>query len=88
MYRVAWLEAAVAQVAEAWVDADSSLRAAITAAANEIDATLREAPYDTGESRSEGRRLLIVPPLGAVFHIDAQRRTVVILRAWVFRRRP
>jgi hypothetical protein len=86
MHRVEWLDAALAQVADGWLEADSDLRAAITTAVNQIDIELRDNPGVKGESRTEDERILVIAPLGIVFRIEHQEPTVVVLRAWVFRR--
>ena len=85
MYRVEWSEGPIAQMASAWLEADSALRDAITDAASQIDRSLQADPFSQGESRPDGRRILLVAPLGVVFRINPGERAVVVLRAWVFR---
>ena len=80
-----WRQTAVDQVTNAWLGADETLRAAITNSVIEIGVQLRDDPSAKGESRSEGRRIVLTPPLGVVFRIDALTQTVLILRAWIFR---
>lgn len=41
MFRVEWLQSAVDELAALWVDADSTLRQAITNASHQIDEQLR-----------------------------------------------
>jgi hypothetical protein len=60
-------------------------RQAITQAANQIDEELQTDPEDCGESRDLGRRVLIVPPLGILFRVDAHARIVYVLSVWRFR---
>ena len=57
MYRVEWSEGPIAQMTNAWLEADSTLRSVITQAANQVNASLRDDPYDKGESRSDDRRV-------------------------------
>jgi hypothetical protein len=56
-------------------------RAAITLAANRIDNLLSRNPFDQGESRPKGRRILVDLPLIVVFEIREQDRIVRVLQA-------
>ena len=69
----------------AWIEADSGLRAAITTAVDQIDVHLQDSPASKGESRSEGRRILLLSPLGILYQVEPENQTVVVLRMWVFR---
>lgn len=40
-----------------------------------------------GESRTEDLRVLIVPPLGVTFRVFAETSVVVVVDAWVIRRK-
>jgi hypothetical protein len=62
-------------------------RAAITDAANAIDALLRVDPQLQGESRPDGTRVFFMPPLGARFEVHDQDRLVEIVKFWRFRAR-
>ncbi len=86
MYRVEWSQGALDRMTDAWLDADSALRPAITAAVSRIDEHLADDPAGKGELRSAGRRVLFTPPLGISYRIYPHQRTVVVLRAWVYRR--
>lgn len=79
MYDVHWVETAVFKLADSWSGADSSHRAAITAAAHRIDESLRISPLDAGESRGDERRIIIDLPLVAVYEVDAENRAVTVL---------
>ena len=87
MFRVEWLQTALNQLMIIWVQADSALRQAITAATHQIDQQLQADPYGQSESRPGGRRILFVPPLGILFPIEAGGQTVSVLRVWLFRKR-
>jgi hypothetical protein len=87
MYRVRWERSALDELAEVWMEADSTFREAITAATHAIDQELRSDPYGASESRSEGRRILFLTPLGLYFRVDEKERVVSILRVWRFRKR-
>jgi hypothetical protein len=62
----------------------ASDRQAVTDAANEIDRLLAIEPLDIGESREEGRRILLVPPLGVTFYVVSEDRIVRVLDVWSF----
>jgi len=87
MFRVAWTQAALDELAEAWMAADSRRRAAINAAAEAAGGLLREDPESHGESRAGGRRVMFLPPLGLVFLVEPRLSSVRIVHVWTFRRR-
>lgn len=82
MYKVLWTESALGELATLWLEADSGLRQAITAAQAQIDHLLERAPEEVGESRPENRRVAFVPPLGVVFSVRELERLVKVLRIW------
>jgi hypothetical protein len=71
MYLVKWRRTAQDRVTNAWLDGDSTLRAAITAAVAEVDKQLADERADKGESRAAGRRVLFVSPLGVNFRVNS-----------------
>lgn len=87
MLRIEWLQPAVEELAAIWTDADSTLRQAITSATHQIDQRLRVDPTSQGESRPEGRRILLVSPLGITFRVEPEREAVSVVRVWLFRKR-
>ena len=87
MFHVAWLQTALDQLASLWLQADSLLRQAITSATHQIDHKLRTDPLGHSESRPGGRRVLFGFPLGILFKIEADGKTVSVLRVWLFRKR-
>ena len=87
MFEVEWLQSAVNELAAIWTLADSSLRQQITAATHLIDQQLQSDPFNTGESRSGGRRVYFAPPLGVTFRVEADGQTVTVLRVWLLHRR-
>jgi hypothetical protein len=80
MFRVEWIQTALDELTDIWTQANSAERKAITAASHEIDQRLRRDPNNEGESRSGGERILFVPPLSAIFQLEADGRTVTVLR--------
>jgi hypothetical protein len=87
MYAVTWASAALSDLAALWVDADTRLRVAITAAAERIDVALARAPDDVGESRPDDRRIAFEPPLGFLFRVRSTERRVIVTRVWFSERR-
>jgi hypothetical protein len=87
MFRVEWLQEALDELTRIWMQADSRLRQAITAAAHAIDQELQANPYRESESRNGEDRVLFVHPLGVQIEIDLSQRIVWILHVWQFRRR-
>ncbi len=76
MFEVRWLQSALDDLMEWWMQADSSLRAAITSSANAIDDRLTRNPGVQGESREGGERVFFVGPLGVLFEVDADASRV------------
>ena len=84
-YSVRWVTKAEFELARLWLNAAD--RAAITSAANEIDARLAINPDVEGESRSGGRRILLVAPLGGTYDVRHADRVVLVLDVWKFEKR-
>jgi len=82
-YDVLWVPDAEQRLAAIWID--SHRRDAVSLAAREIDELLRDAPEAIGESRGDGRRILLVPPLGVLFRVFPQDPHVYVLTVWHFR---
>jgi hypothetical protein len=70
MFRVVWLQIALDELADAWLQGDSALRKAITAASHDIDQRLGRDPHEEGESRPGGRRLTFAAPLAALSRLS------------------
>jgi hypothetical protein len=63
MFRVEWLQEALDELTNLWLQADSSLRQAITAATHALDQELCVDPYRGSESREDEERVLFAYPL-------------------------
>jgi hypothetical protein len=85
MWNVIWAEPAMDELARRWNAADSAMRQAITEAAAELDRLLSQDPLQQSESRDPGERIMIVPPLGAVYRVDEGSNTVFVGHVWTFR---
>ena len=81
-YTVVWIPPAEQELAAIWMDAPD--RAAVTAAAHAIDSTLRTDPEKQGESRDEGRRILLHAPLGVLYKVLPEDCLVRVLVVWHF----
>ncbi len=79
-WTVAYRRSARNDLAALWVSAGD--RAAVTAAANQIDVMLANDPLGVGESRDNGRRILIEIPLAVVYRLKPADNKVVVLRVW------
>ena len=68
-----------------WLDATT--RQMVTLAANRIDGLLQTQPNEVGESRASGRRILLVPPLAAIYRVFEADLQVRVLKVWYFSKR-
>jgi hypothetical protein len=59
-------------------------RGRVASAAHEIELQLRTNPGEQGESRDEGRRILLVPPLATLFTVHEERTAVLVVAIWSF----
>jgi hypothetical protein len=60
----------------------SADRRAIGRAADKVDRLLHRDAQTVGESRSGHRRIIHEPPLGIIFSVHEEDRTVVVLDVW------
>jgi plasmid stabilization system protein ParE len=77
-WTVIYRPSAIKDLAEIWEATPE--RQAVTAAADEIDRLLSNSPTMAGESREGSTRLLIVPPLSAVFDVAPDDMQVFVWR--------
>jgi hypothetical protein len=83
MYTVDRTESAVHELTSLWVNADPSLRRAVTAASHNIDKDLRHQPNEKGESREGDNRFYFAAPLGIYFRVDESANTAVVVNVWL-----
>ncbi len=81
-YTVVWLSVAENELAAVW--SASSRRGDVSAAAALLDHKLAANPSTEGESRDGNRRIGFVPPLGIVFTVYENSKTVVVTRVWEY----
>jgi hypothetical protein len=83
MFRVWWLQEALDDVAAQWIGADAEPS---PRRPTRSTCCWRETRSDAA-NRPDGRRLAFVPPLGFYYRLEDDEKTVVVLQAWVFRKR-
>jgi hypothetical protein len=77
---VIWVPAAEQELADAWLNAPD--RDAVTRAAHLIDVQLETGPNNAGQASTNGRRTLLVQPLGVIYRILQDVRRVEVLHVW------
>lgn len=87
MYDVGWRHSAVDDLTRIWTAADSPTRDRLTETIQRVEAALRLAPARVGESRDDGRRILIGPDLCWLFRVSEELRLVAVLAVWQPRRK-
>jgi plasmid stabilization system protein ParE len=85
IYTVLWSPVAENRLADLWTSGPD--RGPVAYAENYIDRLLRTDPNEQGESRSFGTRILFHPPLGVIYKVKEQDRTVTVLKVWKYARR-
>ncbi len=81
IYTVAWTQPAMVRLASLWLQAPD--RAAVTLAADHIDALLRVDPYTPHSvSRDDNTRVLVVEPLGVSYTVSDLDRMVTVEAVW------
>jgi len=81
MFHVIWLQEALDDLTEIWVQSESTLRKAITTAAHWLEQELQTDPFRLSESRIENRRVIFMSPLGVYFEVESN--LVWILNVWI-----
>jgi hypothetical protein len=79
-YTVVWKPEAERRLVELWMQASD--REQFANAANLIDRELAIAPDAVGEQRIGSIRVVVVPPVGIYFRVNAEDRQVLVLTVW------
>ncbi len=79
---VIWTPDAEQELAGVWLGASD--RNAVTQASHTIDQRLERDPLNEGESRSNDRRILLVPPLGVIYCVHPEDQSVDVLHVWSY----
>ncbi len=87
MFHVRWSKISLNKLTNYWLQADSVLRRAITASSHQIELHLKRDPHNAGESRPNNRRILHIAPLGVIYRIEPDGKTVSVLQLWMFQKR-
>jgi hypothetical protein len=85
-FQVIWAPEAERRLTQVWLN-NPAARALISAASHQIDVALANDPEEVGESRPEGRRIVHVAPLGAIYRVDHDTRIVTVTTLWYFEHR-
>jgi hypothetical protein len=83
MFRVRWEESALNELADLWLQADSTLRPLITAASHEVDLRLQADPFADSHPLQHGHLVRFVLPLGITYRVEADGVTVSVLHVWL-----
>ncbi len=86
MYSVEKPLSAMAEVIQAWKQADGLMRSRIELAMLAVDRALQENPFRCSESREADARILMNSPLVVLFSVDVIEQTVRFIRAWIYQR--
>jgi hypothetical protein len=81
-YSVLWTHASLQMLASVWMKASD--REAVTMASQRIDEQLAMDPIDFGESRREGERIGIDPPLQVLYRVLRFPKRVEFLSVAMF----
>ncbi len=84
-FTVVWIPTAKNELATLWINAKNRNR--IRLAADKIDSLLKWDPDSLGESRREGVRILLVPPLAVEFEVHEEDCIVNVIAVWTFKHR-
>ena len=79
-FTVAYLPEAEEQLADLWLKSPD--RSAVARASDVIDRLLASNPLGVGESRVADLRILIEPPLVAVYDVDEKDSMVKVWAVW------
>ena len=79
-FTVVYRPSATQQIAQLWNDAPD--RAAVTAAANALDADLRKDPFARSESRGGNRRIKVEFPLAVYYDVSHADCLVTVHAVW------
>jgi hypothetical protein len=79
-YTVVWRPSAERALADLWTGAED--RQTVTNSANAMDASLRNAPLEVGESRVASTRILTISPLSVYYDVFEDDRLVVVWAVW------
>ena len=84
-YRVVWDVSAYRELERIWSEAEPVHP--YLNAFDEIDSLLSVDAHEQGESRPDGRRILIVSPLGVLFRAQPRLLETHVLQVWSISRR-
>jgi hypothetical protein len=78
MLRIEWSKASIAKLSAWWEQADPANQELIMNAIDQIEWQITKDPDAAGESREEGVRLIVAPPLSASYrHVERINRAYI-----------
>ena len=84
-YRVVWDVISYRELERIWSEVDN-VRSYLNAF-DEVESLLAVDAHERGESRPDGRRILIVSPLGVLFRAQSRLGETYVLDVWPISRR-
>lgn len=79
MFGLIWLEGAMDDLADAYLEATVPERERMSVGVEALNNRLREEPNDEGESRDAGNRLTFVPLLSVLFEVSQSEGVVYVI---------
>ena len=86
MFALTWRGLPLDRMAEVYVLLDLDAQDQLAGAVEKLNTQLRTNPLDVGESRDIGYRLVFLPGLQVLFHVDLMARAVEVIDAGPSRR--
>jgi hypothetical protein len=80
-YTVTWKPDAESELMNLWLGASN--RESIRQAADDIERLLANDAEDQGKSRIGDFRILLIEPIGVLYHVSHLDRRVAVVRVWV-----
>ncbi|MGL4554677.1 MAG: hypothetical protein ACRC33_26220 [Gemmataceae bacterium] len=85
MFTVVWSGAVLADMSRIW-DSSPRLHPHLLAARAAIDFHLEADPFRLSEGRElDTRRVMFAYPIGILFTVDPDNKTVLVLAAWAYK---
>lgn len=87
MFRIEWSKVSVAKLRSWWEQADAVRQEMILDAVEHVERLITQDPLAAGESRGEGVRIIIVPPLSASYRFHERLNRAFIFSVHYFERK-
>jgi hypothetical protein len=87
MLRIEWSKVSIAKLSAWWEGADTAQRDLIMDAIELIEWQVSKDPANAGESRDEGVRVVVAPPLSAIYLFNERLNRAYIFSVHLYERR-